>query len=268
MQVYLKRSDLLRVYTTFCNAYPTTFNTINLNVSLYDFLLLAKVVAISLSKEVILSIDYDDQTDISCIYQTETLDKHVLQNVLDTMEQQALFHRGAVVKLKLTNALVILILLERILVDKNSVCKIQSHQDSITLGKLFSIQNKLGFSNFDYPIGNNIPFSLKTGDTAIVADNSGAKTVQILSEIEPMVYIVRILTTKFGNEHKFPHGKRYAVVLLNDLLSDAELSNKVCLFDYLGGITQPLFTLVFDKGLWLSKDVLNYQKIINSCLFL
>jgi hypothetical protein len=268
MQVYVKRSDLLRVYTTFCNAYPTTFNTIYLNVSPDDFLLLAKVVAISLSKEVIFSIDYDDQTNISCIYQTETLDKHVLQNVLDTMEQQALLHRGAVVNLKLTNALIILILLERILVDKNSVRKMQSHQDSITLAKLFSIQNKLGFSNFDYSIGNNISFSFKSGDTAIVADNSGAKTVQILSEIEPMVYIVRILTIKFGNEHRFPHGKKYAAVLLHDLSSDSDFSNKVCLFDYLGGITQPLFTLVFDNGLWFSKDVLNYQKIINSCLFL
>jgi hypothetical protein len=268
MQVYVKRSDLLRIYTTFCNAYPSTFNNTYLSVSPDEFLLLAKLISIFLTKEVIFNMDYDDQADISCIYQTETLDKHVLQNLLDTMEQQALLHHGAVVKLKLTNASVILTMLERILVDKNSNCKMQSHQDSITLGKLFSIQNKLGFSNFDYPIGNNIHFSLKTGDTAIVADNSGAKTVQILSEIEPMVYIVRILTTKFGNERKFPHGKKYAVVLLHDLLSDAELSNKVCLFDYLGGITQPLFTLVFDNGLWLSKDVLNYQKIINSCLFL
>jgi len=268
MQVYVKRSDLLRIHATFCDTYPTTFNTIYLNVSPDDFLLLAKVVATFLSKEVIFNIDNDDQADIPCIYQTETLDKHVLQNVLDTMEQQALLHHGAVVKLKLTNALFILILLERILVDKNSVRKMQSHQDSITLGKLFSIQNKLGFSNFDYSIGNNISFSLKSGDIATVADNSGAKTVQILSEIEPMVYIVKILTIKFGNEHRFPHGKKYAAVLLHDLSLDSDLSNKVCLFDYLGGITQPLFTLFFDNGLWLSKDALNYKKIINSCLFL
>ena len=269
MQINVKRSNLLRFYSLFCNAYPATLSSSYFSVSLDDFFLLGKVVSSALTKKVTLSIDQDDHTPIClCFYESEMLDKNVLQSVLDALDQQAAMNNGAVINFKLTNGLAVLALLESLLVDKNLPLKMQPHQELIVLERLFAIRKKLGYSNFDNLVVSKISFSLKTGDIATVADNSGAKTVQILSQVEPMVYIVKVVKTKFGNQHKFPHGKKYAAVLLHDLLLDADFSNEVCLFEYFGGITQPLFTSVFYKGRVIPKDVLNYQKIIDSCLFL
>ena len=110
--------------------------------------------------------------------------------------------------------------------------------------------------------------SLRIGDVAIVADDSGAKTVQIVSEVAPMVYIVNVLKAKFGNDFKFPHGKKYAAVLIKNLLQDCDsYSSEVCLFEYYGGLTQPLFNSVFYNGIVFPKAVLNFKKITGSCLF-
>ena len=269
MQINVKRSNLLRFYSLFCNAYPATFGSIYLSVSPDDFFLLVKVVSSALTKKISLSIDQDDHTPICFrFYESEMLDKNVLQSVLDALDQQAVMHNGAVVNLELRNGLAVLALLESFLADTNLPLKMQPNQEVIVFERLFSIQKKLGYSNFDNVAVSNIPFSLKAGDMATAADNSGAKNVQILSQVEPMVYIVKVVKTKFGNQYKFPHGKKYAAVLLHDLLLDADFSNEVCLFEYFGGITQPLFTSVFYKGRVIPKDVLNYQKIIDSCLFL
>jgi len=98
-------------------------------------------------------------------------------------------------------------------------------------------------------------------------DDSGAKTVQVQGLVEPFIYSVTILKVKFGNEHKFPYGKKYAAVLLRDLIVDCECLDKVCLFEYFNGITKPLFSSISYNGVVIQQTELDYKQIIDSCCF-
>ena len=269
MQVNVKRSELVQFHSAFYNSCPITSHNIYLTFSPDNFFLLAKVISSFLSKKIKLNILVDDYSSVDIIHTSEAIDKNLLQNVLDTMDQQALLDDVGFIHFKSANSLSVLILLEAFLAKKDLLTRIQSHEDAIVLNKLFSIRKKLGYSNSfnSNPLLNENSFSLKMGAIVNVADDSGAKAVQIVSEVEPMVYIVNIVKVKFGNEHKFPHGKKYAAVLLRNLLLNCTLANDVCLFSYHNGITQPLFTTVLNRGVTLSKDLLNYEQINDSCSF-
>lgn len=268
MQANVMRSDLLRFYNSLLKVSPATLSNVYLIVSPEDFFLLAKIISSALSKKIVLDIQYDDQVTVRSIYATETLDKNILQSVLDTMDQQALLQHDGLIRLKLMHSLSVVILLEALLSKNDALERVQPHQEYLVLKKVYSIRKKLGYSNFsDLAIEQVVP-SLRIGDVAIVADDSGAKTVQIVSEVAPMVYIVNVLKAKFGNDFKFPHGKKYAAVLIKNLLQDCDsYSSEVCLFEYYGGLTQPLFKSVFYNGIVFPKAVLNFKQITGSCLF-
>jgi hypothetical protein len=269
MQVNVMRSDLLRFYYGFLKVSPATLSNVYLTVSPGDFFLLAKVISSALNKKIVLDIQYDDQLSIHSIYASETLDKNVLQSVLDSMDQQSLLHHDGLIHLKLMHSLSVVILLETLLSKNNALERVQPHQEYLVFKKLYSIRKKLGYSNFcDMTVQKALP-SLRIGDVAIVADDSGAKEVRVVSEVAPMIYIVNILKTKFGNDFKFPPGKKYAAVLIQNLLQDCnDFSNEVCLFEYYGGLTQPLFTSVVYNGAVFPKTVLNFKHIVESCSFM
>jgi hypothetical protein len=100
-----------------------------------------------------------------------------------------------------------------------------------------------------------------------VADDSGASLVKVIGEVAPFIYIVNVEQTKFKHRGLFPHGKKYAAVLLSSLLPTYTGLDTVCLFEYYDGITKPLFTKVVTKNTFVLADSLDYHLIINHCLF-
>jgi hypothetical protein len=133
---------------------------------------------------------------------------------------------------------------------------------------LFSIGKKLGYTNYKQLFPQSTFCSLNRGDILNVVDDSGVKTVQVEGLVEPLIYTVTILKVKFGNEHKFPYGKKYAGVLLRHLIVDCDSSDKVCLFEYFNGITKPLFNSISFNGLTILQTELDYKQIIDSCFFI
>lgn len=267
MKVNVKRSELLRFYFTFNNTCPTALNKVYLTFCPNDFFLLAKVIGFALSKNITLRIQYDDQTIIHPSYQTNIMNKIILQDVLNVMDDSAFLNDHGTIDLTLGDGLSILILLENLLLEKNTLVKTHLIKDSLTHQKLFSIGTKLGYTNYRQLFSGNTYCFLNRGDILNVADDSGVKTVQVESLVEPLIYIVTILKVKFGNEHKFPYGKKYAGVLLRDLIVDCASSDNVCLFEYFNGITKPLFSSVSFNGLIIRQTELDYKQIIDSCFF-
>jgi hypothetical protein len=91
--------------------------------------------------------------------------------------------------------------------------------------------------------------------------------VKVIGEVAPFIYIVNVEQTKFKHRALFPHGKKYAAVLLSSLLPTYTGMDTVCLFEYYDGITKPLFTKVVTKNTFVLADSLDYHLIINHCLF-
>ena len=267
MKINVKRSDLLRFYFTFNKACPTALNKVHLTFFPNDFFLLAKVIGFALSKNITLRIQYDDQTTIHPLYKSNILNEIILQDVLNVMDDSAFLNDHGTIGLTLGDGLSVLILLENLLLENNVLVKTYSVKDSLTYQKLFSIGKKLGYTNYKQLFPHNTFCSLNRGDILNVVDDSGVKTVQVESLVEPLIYTVTILKVKFGNEHKFPYGKKYAGVLLRDLIVDCDSSDKVCLFEYFNGITKPLFSSISFNGLTVQKTALDYKQIIDSCFF-
>lgn len=267
MQINVKRSDLLRFYSTFFQAYPVALNKVHLTFCPNLLFLLSKVIASALSADILLKIEHDDKTIIYPLYKSGVIDKNILQDVLTNIDDSIFFNDDGTIDLTLNDGSSILFLLENLLLENSFSSKTQSFKNPLTYQKLFSIQKKLGYSNFSGSFLTKNMSPLNSGDILNVVDNSGVKTVKVLSEIEPFVYIVSIAKLKFGNEHKFPYGKKYAAVLLRDLISGCESSDKVCLFEYFNGLTKPLFCSISHNGTIISQTDLNYNAIIDSCLF-
>ena len=268
MKINVKRSDLLRFHTIFFNACPVALNKVYLTFCSNDFLLLAKVIASALSKNITLQIQYDDQAIIHPFYEPNIINKMILKDVLNIMDDSALLNDHGMIGLTLSDSLSVLVLLENLLLANNVLLKTHLVKDSLTYQKLFSIGKKLGYTNYNKLLNNNNTFcSFNRGDILNVIDDSGAKTVQVEGLVEPFIYSVTILKVKFGNEHKFPYGKKYAGVLLRDLIVDCDSSDKVCLFEYFNGITKPLFSSISFNGLTVQKTALDYKQIIDSCFF-
>ena len=270
MKINVKRSDLLRFHSIFSNACPVALNKVYLIFCSNDFLLLAKVIASALSKSITLQIQYDDQAIIHPFYESNNVNKMILQDVLNIMDDSALLNDHGMISLTLSDSLSVLVLLENLLLAKNILLKTHLVKDSLTYQKLFSIGKKLGYTNYNklFNNNNNNTFcSFNRGDILNVIDDSGAKTVQVEGLVEPFIYSVTILKVKFGNEHKFPYGKKYAAVLLRDLIVDCECVDKVCLFEYFNGITKPLFSSISYNGVVIQQTELDYKQIIDSCCF-
>ena len=268
MKINVKRSDLLRFHTIFFNACPVALNKVYLTFCSNDFLLLAKVIASALSNNITLQIQYDDQAIIHPFYESNIINKMILQDVLNIMDDSALLNDHGMIGLTLSDSLSVLVLLENLLLANNVLLKTHLVKDSLTYQKLFSIGKKLGYTNYNKLLNNNNTFcSFNRGDILNVIDDSGAKTVQVEGLVEPFIYSVTILKVKFGNEHKFPYGKKYAAVLLRDLIVDCECFDKVCLFEYFNGITKPLFSSISYNGVVLQQTELDYKQIIDSCCF-
>ena len=273
MKINVKRSDLLRFHSIFYNSFSATLNKVYFTFCPNDFFLLAKIISSALSKNINLRVQHDNQTMIQSSNESKNIDKSILQDVLKTMDDSAFLNDHGTIDFTLSDSSSVLILLENLLLTNDvlgktySVKNTKSTKDSLTDQMLFSIGKKLGYTMYNQSFVQNATCFLNRGHILNVADDSGVKTVQVESVVEPLIYIVSILKVKFGNEHKFPYGKKYAAVLLRDLISGCESSDKVCLFEYFNGLTKPLFCSISHNGTIISQTDLNYNAIIDSCLF-
>lgn len=266
MKVIVKRSDLLRLYRVFSDLFPEV-NTVCLVFDSYDYILLSKIVSSLFIGNSDVRINVDDKTSISVVYQSLTTDKDVLANVLNVMEQQAILNEEGNIYANFTNALQILHLLETLLLGKQVSIQSSQHLELVMEQKLCSIHKKLGYANFESEIIISKESYLKTGVVVSVADDSGAKFVKIVSEIEPSVYIVRITKTNLKDQTKFPYGKTYCGILVRFAESDYYACDQVCLFEYYDGVKQPLFNSITNGTVALYTNLSQYKTIISSCIF-
>lgn len=266
MRVNVKRSDLLRLYRVFSDTFPEV-NTISLTLDPHHYVLLSKIICSVFNHNSRLDIDRDDETSVLTLYQSLTIDKNILSNVLHVMDQQAVLNEEGNINIEFTNALQILHVLETFLLEKKVFIASNENLVLVPEEKLFSIHKKLGYANFTNQTAIGKESYLKTGAVVRVADNSGAKFVKIVSEIEPSVYIVTIEKASLKDRVKFPYGKTYCGVLVRFSESSYYSWDEVCLFEYYDGIKQQLFTSIPKGTVALCTNLSQYKTIIHSCIF-
>lgn len=266
MKVYVKRSDLLHFHRSFYDS-STELNHIFLTLAPCDLLLLAKIFCSFFIKEIYVCVQNDNQDDFKTLRDLGPIDKDILYSLINSLDEQAVFGKNGNVSIQLSNSLQALKVLEVLLSSKTVQNPIFQCDKEVILGKLLSIQRKFGYTNYKQDILENNSSFLHPGDFANVADDSGASLVKVICEIAPFIYIVNVEQTKFNRESLFPHGKKYAAVLLSTLLPTSRGVKNVCLFEYYDGITKPLFTKVINKNTFFLADSLDYHLIINHCLF-
>jgi len=204
MQVNVKRSYLLLLYRNFSEVFPD-LNRIYLTMKPYDYILMAKLIASVFSKKIVLNIQNDDQDAVNTLYQSGDLDKDVLLYVLSSMEEQATLDEQGMVDFELPNGLELLHLLEALLCKNEAQTTKKYFQESIIFEKLFLIEKKLGYTHAEEKFLNENSSSVKSGDILNVSDNSGAKLVKVIIEIEPSVYLVSVEKTALGHQSTFPY---------------------------------------------------------------
>lgn len=266
MKVYVKRSDLLHFYRSFYDS-STELNLIHLTLTPRDLLLLAKIFCSFLTKEIFVRLQNDNGDDFKILRDPGPIDKDILFSLIDSLDEQAVLDKNGNISIQLTNSLQALKVLEALLSSRNILNPIFECNEEVIFGKLFSIQRKFGYTNSKEGFLEKDQSFLHPGDFANVADDSGASLVKVISEIAPFIYIVNVERTKFRRDALFPHGKKYAAVLLSTFLPIYRGSKQVCLFEYYDGITKPLFTKVINKNTFVLADSLDYRLIINYCLF-
>ena len=266
MKVYVKRSNLLHFHRSFYDS-STELNCINLTLVPRDFLFLAKIFCSFFTKEIYVCVQDDNQDDFRILRGLGPIDKDILYNLINSLDEQAVLDKNGNISIQLTNSLHALKVLEVFLSSKSVQNPIFESDKGVILNKLLSIQRKLGYTNYKQDLLKNNSSFLNPGDFANVADDSGASLVRVICEVAPFIYIVNVEQTKFNREARFSHGKKYAAVLLSTLLPTSREIKNVCLFEYYDGITKPLFTKVINKNTFVPVDSLDFHLIINHCLF-
>jgi len=266
MQVNVKRSYLLLLYRSFSEVFPD-LNRIYLTMKPYDYILLAKLTASVFTKKIILNIQNDDQESVGTLYQSGDADKDVLFYVLSSMEEQASLDEQGMVDFELPNGLELLHVLEALLCRNQIQTTNKYFQESHILEKLFLIEKKLGYTHAEEKFLHENTSSVKSGDIVNVSDNSGAKSVKVIIEIEPSVYLISVEKTALGHQNTFPYDSKYAAVLTRKIYPEHHSPTDVCLFEYHHGIGKPLFTVIARSKDVFLKDLPNYNSIVDSSFF-
>jgi len=266
MKVYVKRSDLLHFHRSFYDS-STELNTIYLTLTPRDLFLLAKIFCSFFTKEICVRVRNDNQGDFKTSRDLGPINKDILHGLINSLDEQAVLSKDGNISIQLTNSLCALKAFEVLLLSKSIQNYSFECDQQIILGKLRSIERKCGYTNHKQELLEKNLSYLHPGDLVNVADDSGASLVKVIGEVAPFIYIVNVEQTKFKHRALFPHGKKYAAVLLSSLLPTYTGMDTVCLFEYYDGITKPLFTKVVTKNTFVLADSLDYHLIINHCLF-
>ncbi len=266
MQVNVKRSFLLLLYRNFSQVFPD-LNRIYLTMKPYDYILMAKLISSVFTKKIVLNVQNDDRDPVDNVYQSGEADKDVLYFVLSSMEEQAGLDEQGMVDFELPNGLELLHVLEAILSNNSIRTSNKYYQESLILEKLFLIEKKLGYTHAEEKFLHENASSVTSGDLLNVSDNSGAKTVKVIIELEPSVYLVSVEKTALGNQNTFPYDSKYAAVLTRKIFPEHYSTNDVCLFEYHHGIGKPLFTVIAKSKDVFLKDLPVYNAIMDSSFF-
>jgi hypothetical protein len=266
MQVNVKRSFLLLLYRNFSEVFPD-LNRIYLTMKPYDYILMAKLISSVFSKRIVFNIQNDEQDVVNTLYQSGNVDKDVLFYVLSSMEEQATLDENGMVDFELPNGLELLHVLEALLCKNEVQTTNKYYQESVIFEKLFLIEKKLGYTHAEEKFLHENSSSVKSGDILNVSDNSGAKSVKVIIEIEPSVYLVSVEKTALGHQNTFPYDTKYAAVLTSKIYPSHHTPNDVCLFQYHHGIGKPLFTVIAKSKDVLLTDLPNYKAIMDSSFF-
>ena len=267
MKFYVKRSDLLHFHRNFYDS-STELNVIHLILTPLDFIFLTRIICSFFTKEISLHIQNDIRSDIKTSFYLSHIDKDILKSAIDTLSQQAILAKDGTIAVHLMNSLHISKAFEVLLSSSvMSNFSFESEQEVI-LKKLSYIERRLGYINHNQESLTKILSPLCSGDLVRVGDDSGATFVKVVCEVAPYIYIVTVEKTKITHQGRFPHGKKYAAVLLSTLLpAQTGQSTAVCLFEYYDGITQPLFKKVVSNNVFFLEDSLDYRLVINNCSF-
>lgn len=262
MQVNIKRSFLLLLYRSFSEVFPD-LNRIFLTTKPYDFILITRLIASVFTKKIVVNIQNDDPEYVDFVYQSGELDKEQLLLVLSSMEEQAYVDEHGMLDFELHYGLPILHLLEALLC--NNVPKTTGYfvSESVVLEKLLLIEKKLGFTQTE----EKIAVSVKSGDILNVSDNSGAKSVKVIIEVEPRVYLVSVETTSLGHQNTLPYETKCAAIFTNSIYPAHLNPTDVCLFEYNRGIGKALFTIVAKSNDVFLKDLPLYKTIQDLSFF-
>jgi len=265
MQVKVKRSYLMLLYRSFCEVFPD-LNQIFLTMKPHDYILLVKIVCSVFTKKIVLQIQNDDQDTVDVLYQSGSLDKDVLYHLLCSMEEQAVLDEQGMVDFELLSSSELLHLLEGLLSRNPLQIANKYYQESVILEKLFLIEKKLGYTHAEETFLHETSSSVKSGDVLNVSDNSGVRSVKVIIEIEPSVYLVSVEKTALSHQNTFPYDSKYAAVLTRKIYP-SYTDNDVCLFEYHHGIGKPLFTVIARSKDVFLKDLPNYNAIMDSSFF-
>jgi len=266
MQVNVKRSFLLLLYRNFAEV-SQDLNRIYLTTRPHDYVLMAKLIASIFTKKIVVNIQNDERDTVSTVYQKGQADKDALYFVLSSMEEQAVLDEQGMVDFELPNGLGLLYILEAFLTNNPIQCTHMHYQESLILEKLYLIEKKLGYTHAEEKFLHETSSSVKSGDILNVSDNSGAKAVKVIIELEPSVYLVSVEKVALGNQDTFPYDSKYAAVLTRKIFPEHHSPTDVCLFQYHHGIGKPLFTVIArSKDIFL-KDLPNYTSILDSSFF-
>jgi len=266
MQIHVKRSYLLLLYRNFSLVFPD-LNRIYLTMKPYDYVLMAKLIASVFTPKIVLNVQNDDLDRVEPVYQSGEADKDVLYFVLSSMEEQAALDEQGMVDFELPNGLELLHVLEALLCNNTIQTTRKYYQESVILEKLFLIEKKLGYTHAEEKFVHENSSSVKSGDILNVSDNSGVKSVKVIIELEPSVYLVSVEKTALGNQNSFPYDSKYAAVLTRKIFPEHYSMTDVCLFQYHHGIGKPLFTVIAKTRDVFLKDLPNYSAIADASFF-
>ena len=132
--------------------------------------------------------------------------------------------------------------------------------------------NKLRYisaMDVSYKDGIERPF-IEIGQNVWVADDSGVKRVRISKWLSQSVYLVEVISVRFGYEKKIPMGTELCGVIVRFKDFGYYSSDQVCLFkthhllpNYMGG--EPIFTHIYGGTVAPRNDLANYETILNAC---
>ncbi len=264
----VKRARLFHLYQVIYQASlgPTMTSLV---MSPPDYVLLADLILSAFDVNHRVDIEDDDSPGVLPRFQQIPLDKNILANMLEVMDEQAIIDEDGEIEVDFYNARQILHILEaRLWRSKITIHTTPQFVFSL-VERYVSICDKMQYpvSVSKAAIFHQHSRYLKPGDIVRVGDNFGPSHVKIESELQPGVYIVTVVTPEGGYDPNFPYGKRLCAVLIRFPEAKGYRYTEVCLFDYYDDIGRPKFTAI-QPGTVSPPNYLEVSKtILRSCTF-
>lgn len=151
MKLYVKYSDLLHFHGIFYDS-STELNTIHLTLTPCEFVFLSRIVGSFFTKKISLHIDKNIKVNIKPLSHLSSIDKDILKSFLDILDRQAILSKDGFISLHLMNSSHMLKVFEAFLSNSLPSHLTFEPDEDLILTKLFSIEKKLGYTNYKQEI--------------------------------------------------------------------------------------------------------------------